>query len=102
MEEQITTILDLIPDMDVSDPRDCQAKAQAIREEFMESGRPSCTVDEIAFMMLLDHYIETLKRAKTLLSKDRFTVEYIGREKIPYLTDFRVINHKWKQEQKTP
>lgn len=97
MEEQIYTILDIIPEMDVSNPRECQAKAYSIKEEFNECGRTNCTVDEIAFMMLLDHYIDTFKRAKTLLCKDRFTVEYVGQSKIPYITDFKVINHKWKQ-----
>ena len=92
------TILDIIPDIDVSNPKECQAKAQAIRDEFNEFGRVTCTVDEIAFIMLLDHYIESFKRAKTLLSKDRFTVEYVGQSKVPYITDFKVINHKWKQE----
>lgn len=86
----VYTIEDLIP---IINDNSVDEKIEAVRSFLGERNKEHITKDEFAFLMTLDHYIQSLERAKTLLTKDRFTVQFIGSKTSPrlWLDDFRII-----------
>jgi hypothetical protein len=93
-KDPLVTILDLVPELDTSNAKDSLRKAGEIKEFFNEAGRTNCTIDEIAFIMLMEHYITVFEKAKSMIAQDRFTVRYVGdkTQENPKLTDFKIIN----------
>jgi hypothetical protein len=104
------TIYDILPENTEHPPKNNNETAAEIREvkSFLdESERANNTVDEVMFLALINRRLRYLekqadifKRAKTLLVKDRFTVEYKNphSNSNPLLEDFEIIPIKKKSD----
>jgi hypothetical protein len=90
--DDLINIFQLIPDLEVSNPANNQAKVEEAKNYLLECGKQSVKLDEAVFVILLDHYIEVLKKAKSMLGHSKFTVKFIDKgEEIPRLEDFAVL-----------
>ncbi len=97
------TIYHILPEVEENFPTkrsDVIREIQEVKVFLDEIEKPSGTMDEIVFLALINRKIEyfnknaeIFKRAKTLVAKERFTVEYKGSQSNPNptLEDFEII-----------
>ena len=92
MENKFTTLLDVMPNLEFT-KSDGMKAVRGVQEFLQEHGRNACSADEVAFISLLERYIDIFTKAKSMIAKDRFTVEYKGEQNSSSisLTDFEII-----------
>jgi len=86
-------IIDIVPSLDLSDPRTRDMRIESVKEFFSEFNKPSCSRDEMCFMLLLEDYINAFQKAKTMIARGRFSVRYTNYkgDKAPDILDFSII-----------
>lgn len=59
----------------------------------LERGKDNCLPDEVVFIAVLERSITIFERAKELIAKKRFTVQYKGPDynDNPQVTDFEIV-----------
>lgn len=89
-----TTIYNVLPALDLSNPIAQTKKTEDVKQYLAEMGRTAYTTDELVFILLLDEEIRAFTKAKEMLGRGRFTVQYMNakaEQSIPKLGDFSII-----------
>lgn len=90
-------IIDLFPPYESK--KDFNDKLKATLEHFQEYDRQDYTSDEVVFVATIDRYLDILEKARSMLLKNKFTVEYTGPKSndCHKLEDFKVIPVQLKE-----
>lgn len=65
-----------------------------------DHGREHASPDELLFLAIIERHIKFFEKAKTMIGRNRFTVEYKGPEynDNPSISEFQIIPIKQKSE----
>lgn len=92
MEHNFINLLDILPPLGIS-KSEGRHIVYGVQEYLQERGRTECSADEVAFVALLDQYIDIFTKAKSMVANEKFTVNYKGEQHTSSisLTDFEIV-----------